>query len=306
MGVQIDGAMSGIDTSALINAILTASAAPKETLETRIDDYEDKQGKLTELVSLIDTMEDSLNDIADLSDFRSYAADYVENDEITVTVDGDAVEGSYEIEVTAMASAAMNVSNTFESQTDSLSETGTLSLTYDGTETEITIDSDTSLADLANEIDDIDGLVSYVMNTGDDDEPYRLVIQGEDAGADYSITIDETGLTGTLLDMDEVVSAASAQLTVNGVAVTADTNTVDDAIPGMTIDILAETTDPIVVTVASDPDAIEEKVQTFVDSFNAVVNFIDVQSVFDSDEGIKGAFVGEGSVRRVNSGLMEL
>jgi flagellar hook-associated protein 2 len=60
------------------------------------------------------------------------------------------------------------------------------------------------------------------------------------------------------------------------------------------------------VTVESDPDAIEEKIQTFVDAFNAAVAFIDIQNVYDADEGLKGAFVGESSVRRVNSGLTEL
>ena len=92
MGVNIDGVMSGIDTSALIDAIMASSAAPKVTLEERIDEYEDKQSKLTELVSRLDTVQDSLEEIEDLSDFRSYAADYIENDEIEVTVDGDAVE----------------------------------------------------------------------------------------------------------------------------------------------------------------------------------------------------------------------
>ena len=71
MAVTMDGAMSGIDTSALINAILSSAAAPKETLEERIDDYEDKQSKITELVSLLGDLEDSLEDIQDLSDFRS-------------------------------------------------------------------------------------------------------------------------------------------------------------------------------------------------------------------------------------------
>jgi flagellar hook-associated protein 2 len=306
MPVTMDGAMSGIDTSALINAILSSAAAPKETLEERIDDYEDKQSKITELVSLLGDLEDSLEDISDLSDFRSYAADYAENDEIEVSVDGEAVEGTYDIEVSAVASAAMYVSTTFESETDALAETGTLSLTYDDTETEITIAADTTLDDLADEINDIDGLTAYVMDTGDDDEPYRLVIQGEDGGADYDITIDESGLTGTLLDMDETVAASDAELTINGVSVTSSSNTVDDAIPGMTITLSGETSEALKVTVESDPDAIEEKIQTFVDAFNAAVSFIDIQSVFDSDEGLKGAFVGESSVRRVNSGLTEL
>ena len=60
MGINLDGAMSGIDTTALIGAIVSSAAIPKETMQERIDDYENKQTKLTELVSRLGDLEDSL------------------------------------------------------------------------------------------------------------------------------------------------------------------------------------------------------------------------------------------------------
>jgi flagellar hook-associated protein 2 len=64
--------------------------------------------------------------------------------------------------------------------------------------------------------------------------------------------------------------------------------------------------DALTVEVSSDPEAIEEKVQAFVDAYNDVVNFISTNSIYDTDEGIRGAFVGESGVRRVSSGMQAI
>ena len=304
MGIQIDGVATGIDTTALIGAITEAASAPKNALLERIDDYEDKKEKISELANLIGDMEDSLEDIEDIGDFRSFKASYEENDSFDIEVDGDAVAGTYDLEVQSIAKAELEISQGYASETtDGVLGAGTVDITYAGTSTSVTVTTSMSLADVANEIDDIDGVTAYVMNTGDSSSPYRLVIQGDDAGSSNTISVTDTLSGGTSPTFTESVSAADAKLTINGVAVESDSNTVNDAVPGMTIELSEVTTDAITVTVSPDPDAIEAKIQTFVDAFNAVVSFVDTNSVFDSEAGIRGPFVGEGSIGRVVAGL---
>jgi flagellar hook-associated protein 2 len=136
------------------------------------------------------------------------------------------------------------------------------------------------------------------------------VIQGDDRGSDYGITFSGDAAVDSMLGLDDsanrTVEAASAELTINGVAVTSETNTVTDAVPGMTITITGTTDDAIAVDVSSDPEAIEEKVQAFVDAYNDVVNFISTNSIYDTEEGIRGAVVGESGVRRVSSGMASI
>lgn len=304
MGIGIDGIATGIDTTALIGALTEAASGPKNSLLARIDDYEDKNEKITELINLIGDMEDSLEDIEDVGDFRSFKASYEENDAFDVSVDGEAVAGTYDITVGSIAKAELEISQGYASQTtDGVVGTGTITVDYGGTSTDVTVTADMNLAEVASEIDDIDGVTAYIMDTGDATTPYRLVVQGDDAGADNTITITDSLTGGTAPSFTESVSAADAKLTINGIAVEADSNTVNDAVPGMTIDLSEVTTETITVTVAPDPEAIEAKIQTFADSFNAVVSFIDTNSVFDSEAGIRGPFVGETSVGRVLEGL---
>lgn len=301
----IDGAVSGIDTSALIRAIIDASSGPKRAVESRVKQYETKNTKITELLSKVKTLQSSLEDIEDIKDFAAYKAIHNETDAFTVELDGDAVAGSYAIEVVSLAKSEMEISQGYASaSTDGALGTGTLSVTYGGTTTNLSVTSDMSLADVAAALDDVDGIRAYVLNTGTGANPYRLVVQGEDAGADYTISMDASGLSGgTAPTFTEQVAASSAEITVNGVTITSDTNSVDGAIPGMTLDLAGLTTAAVTVNVEPDHDAVVAKVQSFVDAFNDVARFVKVQSVYDAEAGIKGAFVGEASVSRVMQGL---
>lgn len=304
MGIGIDGIATGIDTTALIGALTEAASAPKNALLDRIDDYEDKGDKISELINLIGDMETALEDIEDIGDFRSFKASYEENDAFDVSVDGDAVAGTYEIEVQKIAKAELEISQGYHSQTtDGIVGTGTIDVTYAGTSSSVTVTADMNLAEVANELNDIDGVTAYVMDTGDPSSPYRLVVQGDDAGSSNTISITDTLSGGTAPTWTESISAADAKMTINGISVESDSNTVNDAVPGMTIDLSEATTEAITVTVAPDPEAIEAKIQTFADAFNAVVSFVDTNSVFDAEAGIRGPFVGETSVGRVVEGL---
>lgn len=305
MSITMSGAASGIDTSALISATVDAASGPKQQLEERKDDYSSRVSKITELITLMGTMEDALEAIEEIGDFRSFDATYDEDDaDFEVKVDGDAVAGTYDVTVNALARAQMDVStSTFSSRTASLdfNSGDTLDLTYDGTTTSIDLHDGTdglTLVELSNTIDDIDGLTSYTVYTG---SVYQLVIQGDDEGE--TITATETVTGSDSLNMATSVAATEAEIEVNGITITDDTNVINDAIPGMTLTLTDATATSFSVVVAEDPDAIEEQVQTFVDAYNAVVSFINVNSVFDADTGIRGEFVGEASVKRVLGGL---
>jgi flagellar hook-associated protein 2 len=309
MTVQVDGILSGIDTSGLIDAILSASGIPKQTIEARITDYQTKSERISDLVNRIGAVTTALEDMEGIGDFRSFAADYADNDAFSVALDGEAVEGTYDVEISQMAKAEQWVGAGLSDNATDLGLAGNLEFTYDGDTTTIDVTGMT-LTEIATAVNDTDGMTAYVMDTGDATNPYRLVIQGDDRGSDYGITFSGDAAVDSMLGLDDsanrTVDAASAELTINGVAVTSETNTVTDAVPGMTITITGTTDDAVAVDVSSDPEAIEEKVQAFVDAYNDVVNFISTNSIYDTEEGIRGAFVGESGVRRVSSGMASI
>lgn len=117
-----------------------------------------------------------------------------------------------------------------------------------------------------------------------------------------TIRFGSSGDTSNFLDrvnLDTAVQTAGvdAQFTVNGGAVqTRNTNSVSDAIGGVTLDLLSLGTST--VTVSSDEDAIVESIQGFVEKFNTALN--EVRDLI----GPEGTLRGDGGIRSIETYLV--
>jgi len=304
---RVDGAVSGINTTALIDSILKANSKQKVLTEAKITSYEDKVSKITALRDLLGDLETSLQAMETSTKFLSYSASYDENNgAFTVSTDSTAVPGTFEVDVTQLAKADLHVSQGFSSKTATgVLATGDLAVTFEGVTTNITIDGTTTLTGLASDLNDIDGITAYVMNTGDAVSPYKLVVTSSKTGADYGITLDTSGLSGgTSPVFTQRTTAQDAELTINGESVTSATNEVSGVIQGVTFDLTGLTSSTETVTVAADTTAIEGKIKSFVDAYNAVLDNIKENQDFDAETGVKDAFVGESTVRSVAQGIL--
>ena len=95
------------------------------------------------------------------------------------------------------------------------------------------------------------------------------------------------------------MSAQDASFEVNGVTVNSASNTVSDAIPGMELNFKEETSSAINIQVNRDDSAMVDKVQSFVDSYNEILNYYNTNTIYDADKGIKGALIGDSTVRNI-------
>ena len=303
MSFGVDGIVSGMNTGAMVDALVSVYSLPQKALEQDIASAEKKKQAVSGVMGRLDDLDDAIKNFEDEDDFKVYKADYEETDAFKVTTENGAIPGNYAIEVKSLATTELEVSQGFDdkSSTGVLQE-GSLVVTYGGTDTTITIDSDnSSLTKLAAAIDDIDGLSAYVLDTGADDEPYKLVVQGEDTGSDNTIEFDTSGLSGsgTAVSFTEQRAADDAEIEINGISVTDSDNTFGSAIPGMDIEIYQTNTSAENVTVTLDKDQIESNVQSILDAYNEVIQYVDTNQVYNADLNIKGPLVGETSIQRV-------
>ncbi len=307
MSTAVDGIVTGLDTTSLIKSIVAAASTPKKAMESQLKDMESKREKVAGLQNRLTELSEKIAEINTPSTFIKNTVSTSSSLQFGVTADGDAVQGSWNILVKRLASNEMEVSQGLADATTvgSIQE-GTYTLTYQGTTHEVALDGTTaSLSKLATAFNDIDGITAYVLDTGDGASPYRLVVQGEDTGADSGITLGLTGASGAgeLLSFTEEATAVDAWMTVNGVNVYAASNQVQDAIPGITLDLKDVGTTATALTVAEDLAGIEETVQSFVDAYNAVVEYYQTNTVYNAEEGIKGALIGDATARRVMDSL---
>jgi flagellar hook-associated protein 2 len=121
---------------------------------------------------------------------------------------------------------------------------------------------------------------------------------------------EQNQFTNTLME------GRKAFFTLDGVAMSSQSNTADKAVMGTKFH-LRQTTDPgeqVHVSLKLDKDAVKNKIQAFVDEYNAVIKFIDENSdlkLKKNDDGkdevdSKGALYGDTNVRRIKSELQRV
>ena len=304
---HIGGIVSGLDTESMISQLVSAAKGPKTVLENKQSDLADLQSSYEELSSRLTDLQSALEALDTSKEFRSLKGTS-SSDAVDVSVSGDGVSGAYSIQVNQLASSEMEVSSGFTDKSSSgVIGTGTLTITYGGTATDLTVtSSDTSLEDLVDLINsEVEGVTAYIMDTGDASAPYRLVLSGNDTGAANTIEIDASGLSGgsESFTFTEAVSAADSEVEINGVTVTDSDTTIDDVIQGVTFDLQDTTTTPATVKVGADIDGMIEKINTFVDAYNSVISYIGVESIYDEDSNTGGPFIGETTVSRLTANL---
>ncbi len=167
--------------------------------------------------------------------------------------------------------------------------------------------------DVVASLNDDDELVFTRLETGATGSiAISLVdVSGTAASAELGLSAaTETGLDGFGLDADEgdvagsvrlseTIAAQDAEFTVNGLAISRSSNLVTGVVAGTTLNLKAETSGPVTLTLAKDSTAIATKLEAFVEGYNALKALADELTAFDPDAGTNG----EGSLLTGDSTL---
>lgn len=227
--------------------------------------------------------------------------------------------------VSGAASIRKPISNGAESLrfADSVSTIGSLlnvtvppsSIQINGTSVTIDFAND-SLTDIAARITaSVPGVTaSIVTEQLDGSTYYKLQITGSSGTPTF---VDDHGVLENLGILqrsygNQLLAAQDASFTLDGVALTSDTNAVTDVIPGATITLLkADAGSPptTTLTLTRDSDAIKNKVKALMDAYNAVVDFLKTAQSFDSETLESGPLFGDSTVSllqdQIQRGLLQ-
>lgn len=99
--------------------------------------------------------------------------------------------------------------------------------------------------------------------------------------------------------------AQSAKFTIDGLAVTRDTNSISDVVSGLSFDLKA--TGATTLAVSLDEGGVKKNVEKFVEAYNTLVSFINAETkvtpVNDTSKPVVGALVGDSSARALISSV---
>lgn len=284
----VDGIVSGFNTTQIINQVLAASRGPIRQMQNQQAALTARQTAFEELNTLLTTLQTASEGADTPEEFGAFSASSAQSSALGVTVSGAPTPASHVVNVSQVAQATLLAGNSIATETATLA-TGTLDITVGATVTTINLDSVDNTDDLeglAEYINDnVEGVVAWVLDNG---SGYQLMVQGEETGASnaVSLTANQSG-AGEMLSFTTAQTAQDAMLTIDSVAITSESNTIVDALPGLTFEVQDVTTGNNRVTVTRDTAAMQANVQEIVDAYNAVVEFLNDQTgIGDSEPGV--------------------
>ncbi len=274
------GFMSGIDFQSIIDATLQAERYPITKLEEKVQGYERTKSSFAQLETLLKDLTSKLEDLDDPAKIAGRSTSFGSDDApLSADASPSSQTGVYEIEVSKIATAHRVRSEGVADRYSPLVNDGTITIQAGGHEA-ITIDvsaanGNNSLNAIADEINNAEeGVIASVINDGTND---ILVVRSEETGASHALSITDTTNLNLADVNNELQQAQSAELTIDGLAITSESNTVSSAIAGVSLTLRGETTQTEVLTIEADQDATKDSIQQFVDTYNTLNEYFDAQ-----------------------------
>lgn len=292
---------NNIDFGSILDALSAQERLPVQVLESQQLELQRQRTDFGTLATKLSALESAAADLASATAFDATTAT-VSNEAIARASSGTgAVPGSYSIVVNQLARAQVTVTNgtTPDADTTVVASGGTL--TIGGTV--VSVSGDVTLQGLAAAINETDGIgvTASVVRSG---SAYQLVLTGREMGAANAFAVDNalTGGTGISLSPANAQDARDAIATINNVAVSSTTNTIEDAIPGTSIALQQESSTPITLTITADTASVQEMVRKFTSAYNDLTAFLDAQTKAYADKE-RDNIGGDPLVRQLRSSL---
>lgn len=268
--LNIGGLASGLDTNAIISQLMAIERQPRVKLDQKASLITARQSALEDFQSRLRAVEAAAQDLRSVS-LWSPSQTVASSDATRVAaamVSGSgAGVGGYQVDVSQLANAAQRT-YAFVSPASA----GTI--TIDGHDTAIAAGA--SIDDLVSAINSDASATVYAAAT----DSGTLVLSSRTTGDTGAGFIALTDTSGALTeDATKAKQGQDALFTVDGVAGSASTNDVTNAIAGvrLTLKGVTTTSGPVTVTVGApsvDAQAVKDKLRAFVDVYNSTVDAI--------------------------------
>ena len=332
------GVGSNLDLNTLLDNLKTAEQAPLVAMQQQQVSYTSKLSAYGQLSNALGTLQTASAALANASLFQGVKATSSAADVLSASAQSTAQAGTYAVNVTQLAQAQSLAGAGQASTTSAIGggevtiEFGTLAggvldpvsgkyttpATFSAdptrTATPLTIAAGSTLADIRDAINasaDL-GVTASIVNDGSA-TPNRLVLTSKLSGEASSmhITVAGDAALQSLLahdpagapaqQMQQTAVAQNARLSVNGIAVTSATNSVTDAVPGVTMNVakLGAST----LSVQADTASVQSAVSAFVSAYNNLQGLASKLTAFDASSKTGAVLLGDSTLRNIQVGL---
>lgn len=282
MAISVSGLGSGLDIDGIITQLMAVERQPLLKLASREAEFQAKISAVGSLKGALSAFQQAIAKLGDADTFEAVTTSSSAPEVVTLSASSDAAYGGMAIEVNRVAQAH-KLASAAKASADTFGGTAGDQLTFTVGAESITIDlsSAKTLQQIREEITaaggDI-GLSATLLDETGDGSAMRLVLSSSETGYDGrvqvafdgSIDADTFGFATINTDADGAVLVDLAELDANfsldGFSLTRSSNSVDDAISGVTFELLAPGSAQL--NVSRDTAAVGQALSGLVDAYN--------------------------------------
>ena len=323
--ISFGGLGNGIDFGQVVDQLVKVQHLPidaltkkKTTLQSKLTEY----GSLTDKLLALQSAGDSLRFPTAFDRSSTTVSDQTA---LTASASSTTTPGSYLVRVTQLAQPHQitNKGTTaVSSVTSDIVSGASATFTFrvgTGTNQTVSLSDTATLEGLQTGINDLGaGVTASIVNAGSETTPaYRLILTATASGASNGVTIVADGTTldfangGGAGGVDTLQAAQDAiaivgDPTLNPVTLHRSSNTITDAIPGVTLSLTKTTgSSGVSVNVTHDNGAVKANIQNFVKAYNDIVTFVNKDTAYDATTKTGAILYNETSVKGIVSQIRQ-
>jgi flagellar hook-associated protein 2 len=269
--------------------------------QAKISAYTTLQTDLSTLASGLESLSTSVDNSLATNAFATRSAtisstgDVSASSALSMTVNSGSATGDHTLTISQLATPEKVMGSAQSSTSTALGYSGTFSLGLDGgTSASITVNSGMSLQDIVDTINAQTSTTNVQASIVEvSSGSYQMVLTGtqDAANISYSSTsgddiMNELGVTDSSGAFTDVLQTSqAAEFSLDGIALTRDTNDITDVLSGVTFNLLQPTPSgtSLNISIGTDTTQISSDLQTFVTDYNAFRDAVLAQSATNSD-----------------------
>jgi len=321
------GSSSTWTVTGIVSQLMNIERQPLRRLQTKRSDLTVRAAVFSDLQTKIRDLRTQAQAVADTIDppFGVKTTNSSDSDVLAATAASGAVVGTHDVFVEQLAKSHTMISDRKTlSGTDIVDNVGagtqTFSVTINDVATEVSVtisageDDETVLGNIASAINDAMSDVDDAMTASllkDTTTTGKLVLRSDDTGTTYKMALaDVSGGLLNYLGIDDETTAGTdttggyiyadgeldAKITVGGVSITRDSNSIDDALDGVTLNLLGfqeQGANEVSLTVSADVASVRTSVEELLTTYNETLAYLRAKTTVDADTYQRGALAGD-------------
>jgi flagellar hook-associated protein 2 len=280
VGLSFGSATSGqgFDVTTTVTQIQASEQAIETPWQNQLTTLQAQDTVFTSMGADLSALSTSLQSLTDFEGiFAEKQGSSSNSDLLSLTsASATAAAGSHTVVISKLAQTSSDVSTAVANASDTL----TGSVTIQGKEFDTSTSGSDTLTGLVSAINS--AAIGVTASVITDSSGSRLsIVSGTSGAAGQLSTITSTlydSTSGSGISFTTGEAGQDAVMTVDGVSVTSASNTVTNAIPGVTFQLLsADVNTPVQVQITDDTTDIATAIGNFVSAYNTVVGDVNTQ-----------------------------